>query len=147
MKVLVATNQTQGWRENDFCWTVEDELVVFPPLQCGCGSIDDPCGCRRSMAGLVSHRATTTIKVVDRKELDPETYLTLISDGFIGQGYLTKELMERADVNEWLRDITDELKVMADTFPVGTVLERRDGFLCVRRGLTQPDRRRSSSTQ
>jgi hypothetical protein len=33
------------------------------------------------MAGLVSHGATTTIKVVSRDELDPSTYLALISDG------------------------------------------------------------------
>jgi hypothetical protein len=34
MKVLVATDQTRGWRANDFCWTVEGELVFFPPLEC-----------------------------------------------------------------------------------------------------------------
>jgi hypothetical protein len=31
MKVLISTDQTQGWRANDFCWTVEGELVFFPP--------------------------------------------------------------------------------------------------------------------
>ena len=31
MNVLTASSQTQGWRDNDFCWTVEGELVVFPP--------------------------------------------------------------------------------------------------------------------
>ena len=29
MKVLTATGQTQGWRDNDFCWAVEGELVLF----------------------------------------------------------------------------------------------------------------------
>jgi hypothetical protein len=73
MNVLTASTQTHGWRDNDFCWTVEGELVVFPPIECGRGSIDDVCGCRRSMAGLVSHRATTTIEVTDREGLGPDT--------------------------------------------------------------------------
>jgi hypothetical protein len=133
MKVLTATNETQGWRDNDFCWTVEGELVIFPPLECDCGSIDDDCGCRRSMAGLVSHCATTTMKVVDREELDPETYFMLIKDGLKKQGYLTKELEREREVKEWLRDFSDDLRRTADVFPPSTILERRGDFLGVRR--------------
>lgn len=91
--------------------------MLFPPLECGRGSIDDRSGCRRSMAGLASHRATTTIKVADREELDPDTYFTLISDGLRDQGYLTKELMRDPEVNTWLSDVTDELVHIADAFP------------------------------
>jgi hypothetical protein len=29
MKVLVATNETQGMFEDDYCWTVEGELVYI----------------------------------------------------------------------------------------------------------------------
>jgi len=132
MRVLTATNQTQGWRANDFCWTVEGELVIFTPLECGRGSIDDDCGCRRSMAGLVSHRATTTIKVIDREELDPDTYFMLISDGLRDQGYVPKELVGNPNVNEWLREVTDELMSIADAFDVTTVLERRGDLVNVR---------------
>ena len=133
MKVLTATNQTQGWRGNDFCWAIEGEMVVFPPLECGRGAIDDGCGCRRSMAGLVSHLATTTIEVVDREGLNPDTYFMLISDGLRDQGYVTDDLMRNGKVNEWLRDIADELMWMADAFPAGTVLERRGDVVGVRR--------------
>ena len=38
------------------------------------------------MAGLVRHRATTTIKVIEREDLDPETYFVLIADGLESQG-------------------------------------------------------------
>ncbi|CAN5489972.1 hypothetical protein BH20ACT23_BH20ACT23_17240 [soil metagenome] len=137
MNVLTATNQNQGWRDNDFCWTVEGELVFFPPLECGRGSIDDECGCRRSMAGTMSHRATTTIKVADREELDPGTYFTLLSDALRDQGYVTKELMTNREVNGWLRDLTDELVCMAEVFEAGTVLERRGDFVNVRRTIGQ----------
>ena len=133
MKVLTATNHTQGQRDNDFCWALEGELVLFPPIDCGRGSIDDRCGCRRSMAGLASHRATTTIQVEDRPELDPDTYFMLISDSLRDQGYVTEELMEDPEVDEWLRDITDELMHIADAFPAATVLERRGDLVSVRR--------------
>ena len=85
------------------------------------------------MAGAASHRATTTIKVADREELDPGTYLMLISDGLRQQGYVTDELMREPDVNEWLRDLADELLGIADAFPVETVLERRGDLVNVRR--------------
>ena len=75
------------------------------------------------MAGLVSHRATTTINVAERDQIDPATYFSLISEGLRDQGYVPKEFAEDLEVNEWLRDITDDLMVIADTFPVGTVLE------------------------
>lgn len=132
MRVLAATSQTQGWRDNDFSWTVEGELVFFGPLECGRGSIDDDCGCRRSMAGLVSHRATTTMKVVEREDLDADTYFALIADGLGSQGYVTEELMTDRDVNEWIRGLTDELIELAAGCPVGTVLERRGDVVASR---------------
>jgi hypothetical protein len=30
MKVFAATSETQGWRDNDYCCTIEGELVIFP---------------------------------------------------------------------------------------------------------------------
>jgi hypothetical protein len=132
MKVLAATNVTQGWRENDFCWTVEGELVFFPPIECGRGSIDDDCGCRRSMAGLVSHQATTTMVVAERDGLDENAYFELISDGLRDQGYLTKELKTNPSVNSWLHHVTDELIYLGGAMPPGTVLERRGDSINMR---------------
>ena len=132
MKVLTATGQTQGWRDNDFCWTVENELVFFPPIECSRGTTDDECGCRRSMAGLVSRRATTTIRVADRVDLVPDIYFTLIADGLQSQGYVTEELMENPNVSDWVHDLTDELIYLAGRCPVGAVLERRGDFVVPR---------------
>jgi hypothetical protein len=132
MKVLAATSQTQGWRDNDFCCAVEGELVLFPPIECGWGSIDDHCGCRRSMAGLSSHRSTTTVKVADRREIDPDMYFTLVSDVLGNMGFITEELMRDPEVIEWVRDTTHDLMRIARAFPVGTVLERRGDWVNVR---------------
>lgn len=135
MNVLTATSQTQGWRDNDFCWTVEGELVLLPPLECGRGSVDDGCGCRRSMSGMVSQRATTTIEVAHREELDPEIYFTIFSDCLMDLGYVPKRLMTEPDVVEWLREGTGVLMDLAEGFEVGTILERRGDSLNVRRVL------------
>jgi hypothetical protein len=65
MKVLVATEETQGRRPNDFCFTEEGELVLFGS-ECSRETIDGPCGCRRSLVGVRSGMATTTVRVVER---------------------------------------------------------------------------------
>lgn len=125
MKVLTATSKTQGQRENDFCFTVEGELVIEPVMECSLGSVDDHCGCRRAMAGLASHRPTTTIMVISRADLDPDTYLELIRDGIQAQGYLPGGLDKQPDVQEWLAQVAGDLLQIASLFRVGTVLERR----------------------
>jgi len=67
MKVLVATEETQGHRKTDFCWTEEGELVFFGS-ECTRETIDGECGCRRSLCGLRTRKATTTFRVVEREE-------------------------------------------------------------------------------
>jgi hypothetical protein len=84
------------------------------------------------MAGLVSHLATTTMKVIERTDLDPDLYFTLIADGLESQGYVTAKLMASPNVNEWVHDLTDELVYLAAGCPVGTVLERRGDLLMPR---------------
>jgi hypothetical protein len=83
------------------------------------------------MAGLTSRLSTTTIKVADRGEIDPQTYFTLISDWPLG--YVTQELREDPEVIEWLQDTTAELICKADAFSTETVLERRGDWVKVRR--------------
>jgi hypothetical protein len=94
------------------------------------------------MVGLVSHRATTTIKVIERPDLDPDISSTLIADGLQSHCYVTAELMANRNVNKWVRDLTDELIYLAAGCPVGTVLERR-GDIVVRRTVGQGPGRRS----
>jgi hypothetical protein len=77
------------------------------------------------MAGLASLLATTTMKVVERENLDRETYFALIADGLQRQGYVTEELLASPNVNEWEHDLADELIYLGACCPVGTVLERR----------------------
>ena len=45
------------------------------------------------MAGMASQLATTTVKVVEREDLDGDSYFQLIADALETQGYVTKELL------------------------------------------------------
>jgi hypothetical protein len=64
MLVLVATRETQGNDDGDYCWTVEGELVTPVTFEC---CVPESCGCGRGFPGLVSATATTTAMVVDRE--------------------------------------------------------------------------------
>lgn len=132
MKVLTATRHTQGWRDNDYCWAIEGELVLFAPIECTRGSVDDECGCRRGMAGMTSRRATSTMKVVERTDLDPDAYATLVVENLKAQGYLTDALLESREVREWVEHLANELIHLAASAPVGAVLERRGDILQIR---------------
>jgi hypothetical protein len=139
MKVLTATCESQGARENDFCFTIEGELLCFPAIECDCGSIDDGCGCHRAMVGLSSHRPTTTMKVSERRDLDHGSYHSLISDGYQKQGYLTDELLTDPEVRAWLRDVTESLMRLANHWPPGSVLERRGDMIYLRSRAESPN--------
>ena len=68
MKLLTATNQTQGQRASDFTWCTEGELVTPVVLICGWDEREGPdggCGCGRAFGGLHSQKSTTTAMVRD----------------------------------------------------------------------------------
>jgi hypothetical protein len=48
-------------------------------------------------------------------------------------GYVPGSLMTNPDVVQWLREGAEVLMDLAEGFEVGTVLERREDFLKVRR--------------
>ena len=86
MKILVATKATQGKRTNDFSFATEGEPVMIPVMECDGEPVDGHCGCRRAMAGLESHSATTTVKVVER-DLTPRRLELLIRKSWQQAGW------------------------------------------------------------
>lgn len=72
------------------------------------------------------------MKVVEREDLDRETYFALIGDGLQSQGYVSEELLANPNVNEWVHDLADELIYLGACCPVGTVLERRGDIMAAR---------------
>jgi hypothetical protein len=125
VRVLVATRETQGERDDDYCWTVDGELVRLPLADCA----NPACGCVRGFAGLSSHRATTTALIEEWSTLDPDRYAELIRadllDGFDDEGDPEVE----ASIEEEL-DFLDTLLML---FPPGTVLQRHGPNVSIRR--------------
>lgn len=124
MKILVATNRTQGHRKNDFNHANDGEPVHFS-IECDRARIDDGCGCLRSMSGVISAKATTTVLVAD-VGLDRAGYIQLLAD-FYGRAW--GSLLTKQDITEE----ADELLRVAALFPTGSVLERRGDSISQRK--------------
>ena len=116
MRFLVATKETQGKRKNDFSFTTEGEMLSFG-FECDGESIDGSCGCRRSMGGMETHKATTTMKVVETN-MSKQQLLDAYSKSMKVAGWtdLPEEFIEQ--------DVAEIIKI-AEFFPEGTILEKR----------------------
>jgi hypothetical protein len=121
MKILVATNQTQGKRKNDFCHAEEDEIVKFSS-ECDGEAVDGNCGCHRSMSGCTSGKATTTMRVEDRN-MHVEEYIEIIRQSYKTGGWYDLMGIKDAEASI-MQDVKDLLKVAKD-FPAGTIVEKR----------------------
>jgi len=122
MKLLVATSSGQGKRENDFNFCNEGEIVTFG-FECDGESIDGSCGCRRSMSGVTTHKATTTMTVIKSSMTKEEVVETIYASLEKGWGMMGKEWCRRTAI----KDTNDLLKI-ASTFKVGDVVEKRGKF-------------------
>ncbi|MET0459704.1 MAG: hypothetical protein ABW195_10670 [Ilumatobacteraceae bacterium] len=120
MKVMVATDQSQGVEAGDYCWTLDGELVLSgPSLECDNAGA---CGCGRGFPGLGSCRATTTAMVVDRPEIDRVMLGEVIRDSLDRQGLLLG--IEPDDVDELVEDEVELIERITAAFPVGAVIGR-----------------------
>lgn len=127
MKVLVATNQTQGWRENDFCFCIEGELVCFGSVCSGEEDPDSSCGCSRVMTGFDSHKATTTVKVIELN-MTPDDYALKYAESLQRAGW-----RERVFVDECVLADIDNLIRLGNSFPTGSVIEIRGPKIIARK--------------
>jgi len=130
MKLLTATTTGQGQRRNDYCWTVEGELVYLG-LICGRDEREGPdggCGCGRGFGGLNSHRATTTAMVRDVEDFTLAMYAEALRSYLEQAGWA--ELME--DAAGLALQEAAEMAELADRYPAGTILERRLEEVCER---------------
>lgn len=123
MKVLVATADTQGVRDNDYHWCTEGELVfLFEPCATDRRDPDGGCGCGRGFAGLHSHRASTTARVAE-VELSRDEYAEAIRSSLQQQGWGSRPCGHKADA----------LAGLVADWPVGTIVERRLDAVTVRK--------------
>ncbi len=120
MRVLVATEETQGDREDDYAWATPGELVMFGVI---CASdlrgTGRGCGCGRAFAGLHSQRATTTAQVAEWPG-NLDDLVLAFRDSLTRGGWLDHGTPE--DAEETVRLSVMEALLVADRYPVGTVI-------------------------
>lgn len=126
MKVLVATNRTQSQRPDDFCHTLEGELVRLPAVVCDCPD----CGCERAVEGLASHKGTTTFAVAERIDLDAAAYRNILVEHLVDGGRVVGTLGWGETV--LVDDFVDQHLLVAARCTVGDVLEVRNDQIRLR---------------
>jgi hypothetical protein len=131
MKVLVATETTQGVREDDYSWATPGELVMFGAV---CASDlrgrGEPCGCGRAFAGLHSERATTTAEVAE-SAMSLDDLVLAFRDSLDRGGWLDAGGSPQ-DVTDVVHEAVMEVLLVADRYPVGTVIGTHLGGQYVR---------------
>lgn len=121
MRVFVATTETQGVRKNDFCFVPEGELVGFS-FECDGEPVDGPCGCHRSMSGFDCHAGTTTFKLVERADINEESFFALRVKSLVAAGWGKEDDKDlRTNV---LVEVAEMVKIGA-ALPPDVVLEKR----------------------
>lgn len=123
MKVLVATERTQGTREGDYNCCIPGELAWLP-LVCDKDRRDPArsCGCSRGFGGLASHRATTTVEVADLDVSEQDVrlaYETSLRD----QGWIPANA-SATQVEDILDETLGLARDIAEALPPGTVVRR-----------------------
>lgn len=126
MKVLVATNETQGLFEGDYSWTVDGELVYIQSVSCS----SPTCGCTRGFAGMSSSRATTTAMVVDRPEIGIAELTGALTDSLERDGWLTHISPHEGD--EMIAELLTTLANITEPSRPGSVVRREGDYAFVR---------------
>lgn len=122
MKVLVATKETQGQRESDFCFCDDGEMLV-QGLVCAADAhsmdVDSGCGCGRNLDGVLSWKGTTTFEVANLP-MTPEQFEQQYVSAFQDAGwtpYVMREDIVRAQAKRMM--------AIAALFEIGDILEKR----------------------
>jgi len=130
MLVLEATSKRQGERDGDYHWCTDGELAYQQGIDCQ----RPDCGCERGWAGFDSHRATTTVEVVDRPDFTVADLAAELARSLCDGGWI-----DAADPShDMVVAFVDEIIEYAGHFGEGAVLERDGEWIRERDGSTEP---------
>ncbi|GGM67622.1 hypothetical protein GCM10012275_42740 [Longimycelium tulufanense] len=135
LKVLAATDRTQGQRPTDLHSATTGELVE---LTTTCDrdrdNPDGSCGCARAFTGLTSGKATTTAEVVER-DLTVEQHTAALHDSLRRAGW-----NDNPNLATHAGECAAQIRALAAAWPTGTVIERRGNRFTVRAEKAHPTR-------
>ena len=152
MKLLVATEETQGHRASDFTWCTSGEMVSVASRICDRDREEGPdggCGCGRSFSGLESGKATTTAIVRDVDGYTFDDLIEAVRSRYYGQAPASGFL--ESDAGQVVAEEAALIAATAARYGEGTVLEIRLGEISARPVLralaTQPEHDASQAAQ
>jgi hypothetical protein len=118
MKILVATQLTQGTSPDDYHYCIGELVWIQEPCARDRDDPDGGRGCGRGFAGAASHRATTTAMVVESQMTRTDVIVafeTSLTDG----GWPI----------EWAKEVADDNLEIAAQLPAGSIITRKlDSF-------------------
>ena len=120
MKLFVATQETQGQRNNDFCHAREGEILIFSVITCDGEETDGACGCKRCLCGI-EIGATTTMRVAEISQINNINTLSRIIYRSLRNGGWPK-----AASTGLSKEFAQRLRREAKKFSVGDIVEYRD---------------------
>jgi hypothetical protein len=125
MKVLVATNATQGKRLTDANGCLEGE-IVFPPRPCLTSRQDlyGECACGRSFFGIETDGMSTTARI--------EELVGYSRDDYIAAIYASRDHDPECTCLVGIESVVDNVLEQAERLPVGAIVERHLRQLNVR---------------
>ena len=123
MKVLVATDKTQGEVTGDYTYCVPGEMLWIT-MVCDTDRLypERGCGCGRGFGGLVSHRATTTAEVAERDFSEDDLRLA-IRTSLTDQGWLSADLSP-LQAAAFVEEVAEDVRAIAEPLPVGFIVRR-----------------------
>ncbi len=125
MRVLVATPDTDGEVPGDYDFCIEGELVYAQdPCDRDLRDPDGGCGCSRGFAGMNSHRACTTAKVV-QAELSADDVREALRSSLAAGGWLDPSLDSADEAMAVVDELLLGVRAVAERLPVGSVVRRR----------------------
>ena len=138
MHVLVAAADLKN--RSDYALALPGEIVHFPLATGACPDLR--CECNTVFCGAVSHRPTTTARVVDL-DLAPHEFAELLRASLARAGVAVPGVDGCTPEDEaWFASFVDLYLLTADLFEAGTVVHRREGAVRARR---RPRRRAAGS--
>lgn len=123
MKVLVATDRTQGDVAGDYTYCVPGE-ILWITMVCDTDRLypESGCGCGRGFGGLISHRATTTAEVAERDFIEEDLRLA-IRTSLTDQGWLHADLSPQ-QAAAFVEEVAEDVRAIAEPLPVGSIVRR-----------------------
>ncbi len=133
MKALVATKETQGRRTNDFCHCVEGEYVTYG-FECDRETVDGVCGCKRSLLGFDSSKATTTFRVATA-DLTENRLRELLRDKLTREGWISDRFTKQENEKFLGDNFEDTVRLWSSFGRItdGMIVERRGDRFNMRR--------------